>query len=483
MIKKLFSGSELKKNISKGSFWLTSGTAIEQGLRFVRNIILTRILAPEAFGIMAIILALNAAIESFTEVGIKQAVIQNKDSQEKTYLNSAWFLSILRSMLLYLISFFLAPFIAEFYNNPELTIFIRIAFLGIVFRGLISPRAYIALKQMRFNKWVFLFNGGGILGVIITVILAIFMKNVWALVIGFTLESVIRCILSFIFCPYLPGFDFDKEHRQKLFKFARGMLGLPILTFIFMRTDIFVIGKIYSPSELGLYSMAAALANLPLHLGTVLDQLLLPIFSKLQENFSKLNDALIKVTFYVVILTFPSMLFICFSSSEILNIVYGAEYSTMAIPFSIIFITILIRLSSLPIMSVYLAVGKPNLNRIFAGIRALLILIIIIPMIKLFGFIGAASAALISLSISYVVQIFQLKKLTKIYLYKYVSIFLYIGAILFISITFIFSLIVIFNLNDINFNPLLKFLLAGVFSLLGYLLIFLTFHKIKERIL
>lgn len=460
-----------------GSLWLTGGTVSEQGLRFLRNIILTRILAPEAFGIMAIILAVNTFIESFTEVGIRQAVIQNKGSEEKSYLNTAWFLGLSRSIILYILAYLLAPLAAEFYENPQLVQFMRIAFLSIIFKGAMSPKSYIALKQLKFGKWVALFNGGGILGIIITCILALFLKNIWALILGFTSEAMFRFLISFILCPYKPSFVFNREHWITIFTYAKGMLGLPILTFIFMRTDIFVIGKMFSSKELGLYSMAAALAALPMHLGGVFDQLLLPVFSKMQHNFKELNKNLVKVTLIICSALFPSSIFIYLAGKEILSIVYGSEYGLMAIPFSIIFTTMVVRISSIPVASIYLAVGKPALHRKFTGIRAVLMVILIYPFIEWFGLIGAAAAGLFSMIVSYYFQIDQLHKLTEFKRRNYVYIFLYILSVnmLIILIYFVFSLHLSQTwLKSITyFNLIFGFISCG----LAYVLILFTIRR------
>jgi hypothetical protein len=106
-----------------------------------------------------------------------------------------------------------------------------LAFLAILFNGALSARAYIALKKMEFNKWVIIFHGGGIVGILTSVILSFILQGVLALVAGFVVEAAVRCILSFIICPFIPRFKFAEEHLITLFAYARGMFGLPILYF------------------------------------------------------------------------------------------------------------------------------------------------------------------------------------------------------------------------------------------------------------
>ncbi len=209
--KKLIAGSSLATKAMQGGAWLGAGSTAEQAFRFARNMLLARLLAPEAFGVMAIILSISSAVDTFTEIGVKEAVIQNPKGHEDRYVNSAWWLSFSRALSLYLLVFISAPWIARFYNNQEMAHLVRVALLGIVFVGATSSRAYVALKEMHFKRWAVIQHGGGICGSLITVTLAFYIRGVWALAIGFVLENFIRCVTSYIVCPFMPKFQFDRE--------------------------------------------------------------------------------------------------------------------------------------------------------------------------------------------------------------------------------------------------------------------------------
>ena len=127
-------GNSLKARLSRGSLWLAMGSGVEQGLRLIRNMILTRLLAPEIFGLMAIVYAINIFFESFSQIGIRQAIIQSPEGEKNTYLNAAWFLSVARSLTLYIIAYISAPLIANFYNYHSLIPIMRVVFLNLVFR-------------------------------------------------------------------------------------------------------------------------------------------------------------------------------------------------------------------------------------------------------------------------------------------------------------------------------------------------------------
>jgi O-antigen/teichoic acid export membrane protein len=182
-LRELFRSDSLQDRIRQGGGVLTLGSFAENLLRFLRNMILARLLAPDAFGLMATIIATVAASEAFAEVGLTQSIIQNKKGADKEFLNVIWWFSAFRGIILYIIVFFAAPFIADFLNKPELTFILRIALIVIIFRGLISPKIYLLQKELKFTQWVLLTQSASILGIIIAIISAFFIRNFWALVL------------------------------------------------------------------------------------------------------------------------------------------------------------------------------------------------------------------------------------------------------------------------------------------------------------
>jgi len=477
IIEKLFSTNSLKAKATRGSLWLGAGNAADRALRLVRNMILVRLLSPEIFGVMAIILAINQAFESFSELGISKSIIQNPRGHESTFLNGAWWLSFSRSMGLYVFGFIGAPWIANFYANPELVPLIRVAFLCIIFNGAMSPKVHVAIKQMQYWRWVALFHGAGLVGTGLTIILAIFFKNVWALVIGFVAEAVARFFLSFILCPYRPDLKFEKETLRAIIKFARGVFGLPILTFIFMRADIFVVGKLCTAYKLRLYSMAYALAQVPFQtITSIMNQLILPIFSKKQNEKNWLNQAVLDITSAIAYFFSPLVPLIAIYGKDLLKLLYGEQYVQVSIPFTVLFASLMIRTCGIPIVQVYWSLGRPELHRLFTGIRTILIIITIYPAVKLFGLIGAAAAGLISTIIAYFFQVIVLRKHTQLNVYKYLLIF-----IRSMGISICVIVIWIITKNFPSLYSFLNYFFVALGCLLAYILAIYFFIKFRKK--
>ena len=188
----LLDGPGLKAKAARGSLWLATGTGVDQALGLTRNMILTRLLAPEAFGLMAIIMAVNLFFESFTDVGIGTAILQNPRGEDPEYLNAAFWISLGRAAGLYALVLLSAPWVARFYHQPAMAGLMRVAFLQILFKGAISPRVAIASKKMDFKRLLAIYQGAGFCGVVASIAAAFALRGVWAIVIGIVVDCVVR---------------------------------------------------------------------------------------------------------------------------------------------------------------------------------------------------------------------------------------------------------------------------------------------------
>jgi lipopolysaccharide exporter len=413
-------GDSLKAKVFRGGAWLGSGSFVEQSFRFGRNMLLARLLAPEAFGTMAIVMSATSVLQSLTDVGAREALIQNPRGREVGHVGAAWWLAIGRSFSLYSLLFLFAPLISRFYANGELTALLRVAATGLLFEGAISSKAYVAIKEMKLQKWAAVYHGGGIAGVVITIVLGFFIRDVWALVIGYTAENAARCILSYIVCPYRPSLGWDKEAIRDLLKFSRGLLGLSLLNLIFARADIFVLAKLYSPAELGLYAMAIYLAQTPTgFLINLLNQTLLPTLSHVQDDNSRTNRIVLQVTSLIALLGMPVLVFLYFCGNSVLTLLYGLRYGTASAALVVAACVALLNVANTQITLVFYAKGLPQLHRRSVAIMAILMTVLIYPFARRFGLVGGQLACLISIVVGYFFQIERMGKLTNLNLSQY----------------------------------------------------------------
>jgi len=417
---RVLGGGGLKGHVFRGGTWLGVGSVCEQAFRLGRNMVLTRLLAPEAFGLMAIIYSTSYVIDMLAEIGVKEAVIQNPKGHEAGFVNSAWCLSFVRGIGIYVLLFAGAPLIGRYYEHPDLSSLMRTALLGIVFMGAQSPRSYVALKEMKFKKWTIMQSGSGLFGSLLVVIMTFFVRNVWALAVGYAAENFIRCIVSYALFPFRPRVELDRGASRSLLTFSRGVFGLSFLNLIFSRADIFVLGKMYAASDLGVYSMAVYLVQVPTSfIIGVLSQTLMPSFAQIQDDNPRMNGILTRVTAVLAILGMAALIFITLSSRSLLSLIYGPRYVSASSTLMVAALVAFINLSNTLITVVFYAVGRPQFHRRCVLIMAILMVVLIYPSVKEFGLVGGQIAGLIAIIAGFVSQLVRIRHLTSLDVQQY----------------------------------------------------------------
>ncbi len=416
----LGSADGLRGTVFRGGAWLGAGSLVEQVIRFARNMLLTRLLAPSAFGTMAIVLSATSLIGILAEVGAREALIQNPRGSEDEYVGATFWLSFGRAAMIYLTVFVTAPFISRFYGNAELSSLARIATLSVVFDGLMSPRAIVAMKQMKYAKWAIVQNGGGILGVLTTVVLSFFMRDVWALVLGYCSENAARCVLSYAICPFRPRFHVDTHAFKDLTSFSRRLFGLAFLNLVFTRVDIFVLGKLFPAADLGLYSMAVYLVQTPtVFLAAILLQTLLPALSRIQDDHERMNRILLKVSSATLLLGLPALVFVGFCGRSLLTLIYGPRYSGVAPALVLAAVASFINILNVQITLVFYAKGTPHLHRRSVAVMAVAALVLVYPLAKGLGIWAGQLACLIAVIAGYLLQLERVRTVTGLKLGEY----------------------------------------------------------------
>ena len=414
-------GDSLKARSSRGMATLAVGTVTERALRLVRNMILTRLLVPGQFGLMAIVVAASMALEALAEVGVKQSIIHHKKGGESEYLNVAWWFQVVRGLGLFGIAYFFTPWISNFYKHPELLPLMRLAFTSILFNSLLSPRAYVLEKKIQFGRWVFLYQGSALFGTLVSLVLAYFIiQNVWALVIGFVAEAVVRCLLSFVLCPFLPGFRIDRNSLRELLKFARRMLGLAFLTIIVRQTDIMVLGRLVSEEQLGLYYMALQLAYQPVQLfERIVGKVLLPAFAEKQEEKESICRAVTAIAKTTAVFGIPVLSFVIICARPILSLVYGSPYGAVPVAFSFLCLWALVTTQAIVVSSILIGTGMPHLHRRAVTLRAAILIGLIYPAIRLWGLSGAAATVFVAYSVALIPPFLWMRRLINLKLNEY----------------------------------------------------------------
>ena len=250
----------LRQRAIRGSVWTVAGYGLQQVLRLLSNLVLARLLFPEAFGLMALVGAVMQGLTMFSDIGIGPAIIQGKRGSDRDFLNTAWTIQILRGLLLWLGTCLLAWPAAAFYGEPMLVRLLSVAGLSALAAGFISTKLFTANRRLWLGRLSAIELLSQTIGILSMIALAIAMRSVWALVLGNLVVSVTKMAASHLLVPG-PGnrLRWETEARGELLRFGRWILVSTVLAFWAMQADRLILGRLVTLEVLGVYSIALSL--------------------------------------------------------------------------------------------------------------------------------------------------------------------------------------------------------------------------------
>jgi O-antigen/teichoic acid export membrane protein len=401
----------LSQKTARGGIWVFGSLFFNKALFFVQTIILVRLLTPDEFGLMGIAYVALAAIAVFTETGFNSALIQRKEYNNDV-LNTAWVMQIARGLVLFLVLFLASSFIANFYENPQLESILRVIGLSYLFGGFMNIGIILFSKELNFKKRVLYEQVTNISAIIVTVILAFILRNVWALVIGHITGALMGTLVSFGIHPFMPRFKFKIDVAKELFGFGKHVFVAGVLIFLITQGDDALVGKVLGMGALGFYVLAYNLSNMPATSIThVISSVSFPAYSKLQDDYDRLGSAYVKILRFTALLSIPLAGFIFILGPDFVKFVYGQEWTPMIPALLIMCFLGLFRSLVATIAPVFMAIGKPYIsNKIIFG-QLVVLVVSIYPLTKLYGIAGAALSGMLCYLYSLILHYIKLSKM------------------------------------------------------------------------
>jgi O-antigen/teichoic acid export membrane protein len=275
------------------------GFGASQGFRLVSNMVLTRLLFPEAFGLMAIVRLLQHGLDMFSSVGIEPAIIRHERGDEALFLDTAFSIQIVRGLLLWLAASAAAVPISRFYDEPQLAMLIPAATAAAVITGFQSTKMIGLRRHLQLGRLVFIEMTAQVVTLAITAALAWFYPTVWALVVAFLVFPAIVTLLSYLAISGPRNrIRWDPLAAHQIFSFGKWILVSTLFTFLALQIDVVMLGKLIPMDELGVYSIAILVVAIPRALsGQIIQTILLPALAeshrsgheRLARNFARVR--------------------------------------------------------------------------------------------------------------------------------------------------------------------------------------------------
>lgn len=283
MIARVFEGlkdNRLMARVLRSASWIVLGYGASQAIRLASNLILTRILFPEAFGLMALIGVVTVGLTLFSDVGISPSIAQSKRGDDPDFLNTAWTIQVMRGFFLWAAACLLAYPVSVFYAQPDLLYYLPIAGLSLIFGGLNPTRIETAHRHLLMGRLTILDLVSQVIGIAVMIVLAIVMQSVLALVIGGVIGAVAKLVLTQLGMRGLRNhLRWEKAAARELITFGKWIFLSTLFWFFASQGDKAVLGKFLTLETLGIYNIGYFLASFPLALGlSVTGRVMIPIY-------------------------------------------------------------------------------------------------------------------------------------------------------------------------------------------------------------
>ena len=255
--------SDFANRFLGGAFWTLAGYGVRQILRFANNLILTRLLFPQLFGLMALINLFILGLNLFSDIGINPAIIQNERGEEPAFLRTAWTIQVARGGLLWVASALIAVPVARFYGEPILAYALPVAGLTALFAGFNSTKMALANRRLNMQGLVLVELSAYVIGLIVMIVWAYLSPTIWAPVAGGLVTAALEMLFGHRFLPgKADRFAWDQTAAAEIFRFGRWIFISTALTFLANQSDRLIIGRLVSVQFLGIYTVAFALASM-----------------------------------------------------------------------------------------------------------------------------------------------------------------------------------------------------------------------------
>ncbi|MEW6990613.1 lipopolysaccharide biosynthesis protein [Colwelliaceae bacterium 6441] len=321
----------MRKTISSVAF-LSLGKGAGKLISFVNTLILARILAPEDYGLLAMAMVFVGVMGFFSDLGLGMAIIQRKDvTKEQT--SAVFFLAIINSTILASLLFILSGNIANWMGSVSLApILATMAWLIVINAFFVVPESLLA-KNMEFKLISFVEFITIVIQCVITLVLALYEYQVWALVIGTIVASLLKLVLFFALSKWLPCGLVGIRPAFTLIKYGLAITYSRVTWYLYSNISILILGKMTGEKQTGIFSMSQSLANLPTeHCTNLVVQVASPVFSKVQDDLSALTSALSRLTAGLAFLTFPMLAGVIVTAPELVLVLLGDKWGDVVLP-------------------------------------------------------------------------------------------------------------------------------------------------------
>jgi teichuronic acid exporter len=326
----------IKSKVISSLFWKLMERGGTQGIQFMVQIALARLLLPKDYGMIALLSIFIIIANIFVQSGFNTALIQKKNV-DKSDFSSVFYLGLLVATLLYVVLFSSAPFIANFYEEPRLILLLRVLSIILFFGAFNSIQNAVIARKMQFKK-LFISSLGAIgISGIVGIVLAYLNYGVWALVAQQISYQFLVTVILWFTVKWRPEFVFSFQRVKGLFSYGWKLLVSALIDTIYNNLQTLIIGKLYTPAMLGYFNRGQQFPQLIVsNINGSIQSVMLPALASHQENPQKVKSMVRRSIVTSSFVIFPIMVGLAVTAEPLILILLTDKWLP-AVPFLQIF--------------------------------------------------------------------------------------------------------------------------------------------------
>lgn len=401
----------LKKKTIGGLLWSFGDLIGNQGIQFLIQIILARMLLPEHFGLIGMILVFIALSNSLVDSGFTQALIRERNASQTDY-STIFYFNLLISVMIYGILYAAAPAISDFFNEPQLVSLLRVLSIGIIINAFaIIPKAMFA-KEVNFKAQATINLSASIVSGIVAIGLAMAGYGVWSLVLRQLSMNAIQSLLFTLSKRWIPSLVFSIASFKRLFGFGWKLLVSGLIDTFYTNVYFLIIGRQYSATQLGYYTNASRFSEIvSQNLAATILRVTYPVLSSIQDEHERLKQSYTKITKLAAFLIFPVMVGMAAVGEPLVLLVFGEKWLPMVPYFQLLSIAGMLY----PILALDLSIlqvkGRSDLYLLLEIINKISLTVLLVLAVWLeLGVIGLIGAAILNTYLEFFVNSYFSKR-------------------------------------------------------------------------
>jgi O-antigen/teichoic acid export membrane protein len=400
----------LKQKAASGMIWTALQKYSTMLIQFVSGIILARLLTPYDYGCIGMLMIFMLLAESFIDGGFGSALIQKKNPTQTDY-STIFFWNMGLSVVLYVILYLSAPFIASFYDIPLLSDVLRVQGLVLFIFAFNIVQSNQLRKKLNFKVLSIVTILTSVTALTVTVIMAYHGFGVWALVAQNILTAAIPALIFWFYVKWRPQLVFSWQSFRELFSFGFYMFLTNILNRFGQQVQGLLIGKFYNAATMGYYSKANSTERLAsTSISKVMSQVTYPLYAEMQDNKTALGDMIKKITLTLSYITFPLMFILLLCAKPLFILLYSDRWADSVPYFQVLCIAgLAYSLQSVNYQSVA-AIGKSRTMFVWTFVKRAVGIVFVVAGLLLDGMRGLLIGMVLNTWFSYFVNIWLVSK-------------------------------------------------------------------------